>query len=148
EAAGGYPVGIPALAGDFDVNGILGHLSGLLLPGSPSNVEPHRYGGAASKPGTRHDPDRDNAVFRLLPACIEAGLPVLAICRGFPALNAACGGSLHQEVHHSPGLDDHREDKTAPLHGQYGPAHEVSFTPGGLLARITGRSSARVNSVH
>lgn len=148
EAGGGYPVGIPAFDGDFDVNAILGHLSGLLLPGSPSNVEPHRYGGAASKPGTRHDPARDNAVFRLLPACIEAGLPVLAICRGFQELNVAFGGSLHQEVHHIPGLDDHREDKTAPLDVQYGPAHEVRFTPGGLLARITGRSSARVNSVH
>jgi putative glutamine amidotransferase len=148
EGAGGCPVGIPALDGDFDVGGILEHLSGLLLPGSPSNVEPHRYGGPASRPGTRHDPARDNAVFRLLPACIEAGLPVLAICRGFQELNVAFGGSLHQEVHGVPGLNDHREDKTAPLEVQYGPAHDVSFTPGGLLNRLTGRTAARVNSVH
>jgi len=31
---------------------------------------------------------------------------------------------------------------------QYGPSHEVRFTPGGLLERITGGSTARVNSVH
>ncbi|MEK7989111.1 gamma-glutamyl-gamma-aminobutyrate hydrolase family protein, partial [Burkholderia contaminans] len=42
-------------------------------------------------------------------AAIAAGVPVLAVCRGFQELNVACGGTLHQRVHEVPGLADHRE---------------------------------------
>ena len=31
---------------------------------------------------------------------------------------------------------------------QYGPAHPVRLTPGGLLARLAGRAAVTVNSVH
>lgn len=148
EGAGGFPVGIPALADRVDVLEILATVDGLLLTGSPSNVEPRRYGGPPSAPGTLHDPHRDEPALRLIPAAVGAGLPVLAICRGFQEMNVAFGGTLHQAVHEAPGLADHREDKAADLDVQYGPAHEVVFTPGGLLARLTGRSCATVNSLH
>ena len=95
-----------------------------------------------------HDGERDLLAFALIPAAIRVGLPLLAICRGFQELNVAFGGSLHQEVHALPGLGRHREDKAEPLEVQYGPAHEVRFAAGGLLARITARDSAQVNSLH
>ena len=101
--AGGLPLGIPCLGAGFDSPGILDALDGLLLTGSPSNVEPHHYRGAASREGTMHDAERDQLAFALIPAAIRAGLPLLAICRGFQELNVAFGGSLHQEVHKLPG---------------------------------------------
>ena len=60
----------------------------------------------------------------------------------------ALGGSLHQAVHELPGFGTHHEKDEDPLHVQYGPSHEVRFTPEGLLASLTGRGSAVVNSVH
>ncbi|MEJ2534888.1 MAG: gamma-glutamyl-gamma-aminobutyrate hydrolase family protein, partial [Gammaproteobacteria bacterium] len=42
----------------------------------------------------------------------------------------------------------HKENPEDPLEVQYGPAHEVRFAGGGLLARITGVTEARVNSLH
>jgi putative glutamine amidotransferase len=148
RGAGVFPVGIPALADGLDVLEILARVDGLLLTGSPSNVEPTRYGGPPSAPGTLHDPHRDGPALALIPAAVRAGLPLLAICRGFQELNVAFGGSLHQAVHAEPGLADHREDKAAAVDDQYGPAHPVRFMPGGLLARLTGREEAVVNSLH
>jgi gamma-glutamyl-gamma-aminobutyrate hydrolase PuuD len=69
---------------------------GLLLTGSESNVEPHHYGGPASAPGTLHDPNRDATTLPLIPRAVAAGLPVLAICRGFQEMNVAYGGTLGQ----------------------------------------------------
>ena len=42
----------------------------------------------------------------------------------------------------------HKENPDDPLDVQYGPSHNVDFTEGGILQRITGMSSAMVNSVH
>jgi putative glutamine amidotransferase len=74
-------------------------------------------------------------------------LPVLAICRGFQEMNVAYGGTLHQRLHEA-GYIDHREDETAPLDVQYGPAHEVLLEPGGLLRTFAGRDRLQVNSLH
>lgn len=148
HGAGGYPVSVPVLGAEFDVTEILSRLDGLLLTGSPSNVEPGCYNGAASKAGTLHDPDRDRASLKLIPAALRAGLPMLGICRGFQEFNVAFGGTLHQAVHELPGFGNHKEDGSQALEIQYGPSHEVRFTPGGLLERLSGRSGATVNSVH
>jgi putative glutamine amidotransferase len=146
--AGGYPVGIPCLGGDVDVLDVLDSVDGLLLTGSPSNVEPHQYQGPPSEVGTLHDPERDQAALALIPAAVRGGVPLLAICRGFQELNVAFGGSLHQAVHKLPGVGRHREDNGVPVDVEYRPSHEVRFTPGGLLAGMTGTTSAVVNSVH
>ncbi len=148
HGAGGYPVGVPCLGSELDVLEVLDSLDGLLLTGSPSNVQPRRYDGDPSEPDTLEDPARDQAALELIPAAVRAGLPLFAICRGFQELNVAFGGSLHQAVHRVDGLQDHREDKSASLEVQYGPAHRVSFARGGILQRVTGREEAIVNSVH
>jgi len=148
DGAGGYPVALPVLGEDFDVLEVLDRLDALMLTGSPSNVLPALYKGPPSKPGTRHDPERDQAALALIPAAVRAGMPLFAICRGFQEMNVAFGGTLHQAVHELPGFGDHREDSSAPLDDQYAPSHEVRFTPGGLLERISALPSARVNSVH
>ncbi len=148
DGAGARPVILPSLGGDFAVVKLLDRLDGLLLTGSPSNVEPHHYDGPASEPGTWHDPERDLAVLGLIPSALERGLPLFAICRGFQEMNVALGGSLHQKIHAVDGFRNHKENPEDPVAVQYGPAHTVTFEPGGLLRRITGRESATVNSLH
>ncbi|MCL4778371.1 MAG: gamma-glutamyl-gamma-aminobutyrate hydrolase family protein [Gammaproteobacteria bacterium] len=148
HGAGGLPVALPVLGGDFDIRELLGRLDGLLLTGSPSNVEPRRYQGQPLRPGMLHDPERDAAALALIPAVVAAGMPLLAICRGFQEMNVAFGGTLHQAVQELPGFVRHREEAGRPLAEQYAPSHEVRFTAGGLLERLAGHGSARVNSVH
>ena len=142
------PVLIPALGSQIDLASLLEACDGLLLTGSASNVEPHHYGGPASEPGTLHDANRDATTLPLIPRAIAAGLPVLAICRGFQEMNVAYGGSLHQRLHEVAGLLDHREDESTPLDVQYGPAHEVLLEPGGQLRKIAGQDRLQVNSLH
>jgi putative glutamine amidotransferase len=142
------PVLIPALGPELDLAELLDLCDGLLLTGSASNVEPHHYGGPASVPGTLHDASRDATTLPLIPRAIAAGLPVLAICRGFQEMNVAYGGTLHQRLHEVGGFADHREDESMPLEVQYGPAHEVLLEPGGTLANIAGRNRLQVNSLH
>jgi len=142
------PVLIPALGSELDLPSLLDACDALLLTGSASNVEPHHYGGPASRLGTLHDPSRDATTLPLIPRAIASGLPVLAICRGFQEMNVAYGGTLHQLVHEVPDYRDHREDETAPLEVQYGPAHEVLLEPGGALQTMAGRERLEVNSLH
>ena len=146
--ANALPVLIPALGSEIDLPSLLDACDGLLLTGSASNVEPHHYGGPASEPGTLHDPNRDATTLPLIPRAIAAGLPVLAICRGFQEMNVAFGGTLHQRLHEVTGYFDHREDESAALDVQYGPAHEVLLEPGGTLRKIAGQDRLQVNSLH
>jgi len=148
NAAGGAPLLIPALGGGLAVAEMLANLDGLLFTGSPSNVEPHHYGGEASDQGTLHDPHRDATTLPLMRAAIDAGLPVFAVCRGFQEMNVVFGGSLHQKVQDVPGRMDHREDSSQPLEVQYGPAHEVRLRDSGYLQRLLGRDTLEVNSLH
>ena len=63
--AGAIPMMIPALPAPLDVAALAEKLDGLLLTGSPSNVEPHLYQGPASVDGTAHDPARDGTTLPL-----------------------------------------------------------------------------------
>ena len=139
---------LPALGDEGDIEEVLRHLDGVVLPGSPSNVEPHRYAGAPSVPGTLHDPNRDASTLPLIPRAVELGVPLLGICRGFQEMNVAYGGTLLQRVHEVPGHIDHRDDESAELDVQYGPAHEVRLEPGGVLSKLAGVPEIRVNSLH
>lgn len=148
-AAGALPLLVPALGPrELDFDELLDAVDGLLLTGSPSNVEPHHYEGPPSDPGTLHDPERDATTLPLIPRAITAGVPVLGICRGFQEMNVAFGGTLAQKLHELPGRLDHRENEQDPLERQYGPAHEVHLEPGGLLQALAGADAVRVNSLH
>ncbi len=63
-------------------------------------------------------------------------------------MNVAYGGTLCQRLHEVAGYQDHREDETAPLEVQYGPAHEVSLEPGGWLRALATGERLQVNSLH
>jgi len=148
DAAGGAPLLIPSLAEELDFEELLQRLDGLLFTGSPSNVEPHRYEGTPSAPGTLHDPARDATTLPLIRKAVAAGVPVFGICRGFQEMNVAFGGTLHQKLHEVPGHLDHRDDESQPLEVQYGPAHDVTLEPGGVLRSLSTEERVRVNSLH
>ena len=146
--ADALPLLIPSLDPPLAPRDILANVAGLMFTGSPSNVSPSHYGGPNPRRGVKQDKRRDATALPLIRAAIAAGKPVLCICRGFQELNVALGGTLHQHVHEVKGRLDHREDLTAPLDDQYGPAHKVTVAEGGLLARIVSARVFDVNSLH
>ena len=150
--AGGVPLIIPALGardgGGGSIDALVARLDGLMLTGSPSNVEPHHYGRNAFE-GDMSDPDRDATTLPLVRAAVKAGLPILAICRGIQELNVAMGGTLHQKVHEIDGRIDHRSDKTVPHEQRYALRHSVALREGGIVSKLAGgATSVMVNSLH
>jgi putative glutamine amidotransferase len=148
EGSSALPLLIPVLEPALAPEDILAAVDGLLFTGSPSNVAPKLYGGPAPRAGVLQDEYRDSTTMPLLNAAIALGKPVLCICRGFQELNVALGGTLYQHVEEVPGRIDHREDSSAPLAVQYGPAHDVTVEAGGLLAGWVRERSFAVNSLH
>lgn len=148
DGADALPLIIPVLADRLDVDDILAHVDGILLTGSPSNVEPYHYAGTRSDPGTLHDPHRDALTLPLARRVLDAGTPLLAVCRGFQEMVVVLGGTLHQKVHEVPGYHSHKENPADPLEVQYGPSHPVTLVEGGMLQGLAGSSSVMVNSLH
>jgi putative glutamine amidotransferase len=146
--AGALPWIIPASGDALDRDALLDRLDGMVLTGAVSNIEPHRYHGPPSYPGCPHDPARDDTTLPLTPMILERGMPLLAICRGLQELNVALGGTLHQEVHRIAGFVDHRADDDTSLPEKFAPAHAIEVRSGGVLARLVGDRTFRVNSVH
>lgn len=148
EISGVTPLVIPAMAESQDAAQLVGHLDGLLLSGSPSNVHPSRYGEAASEKHRPFDEARDASALPLIERALAVGLPLLGLCRGFQEINVALGGTLHPAVHEIPGRRDHRAPEHPDREVRYGPSHAVHFKPGGTFAAIAGAEEIQVNSVH
>ena len=148
DGSDGVPFLIPAFGDSVSADAILERVDGILLTGSPSNVEPHHYDGEISRPGTMLDPHRDQTTLPLISGALETGVPLLAVCRGFQELSVVLGGSLHQHVHEQPGYHNHRENPDDPLDVQYGPSHEVHLVDGSLLRKLAGQGTVSVNSLH
>jgi putative glutamine amidotransferase len=155
RAVGALPVLIPAFGPELGddasmaaaLDRLLDTLDGVLLTGSPSNVEPHHYG-QTSRPGTAHDAARDATTLPLIRHAIDHAVPLFAICRGLQEVNVALGGSLHQLVHEVDGRRDHRSPKSTDVDVNYAPAHDIDIVEGGLLHRLLGERRVRVNSLH
>lgn len=148
NAAECTPIILPAIGNQQEIETLLNLVDGVLLTGSASNVHPARYGKPLSTPDMYLDEARDASTFPLIRAAIDAGKPLLGICRGFQELNVAYGGTLHQAVHAQENLMDHRE-KTGSLEVQYGPAHLVNLTQQGFLQTLlSGANEITVNSLH
>jgi putative glutamine amidotransferase len=142
HASGALPILLPPVGPDL--LSMLDRLDGLLLDGSPSNVDPSHYGAESLTPD-RHDPARDATTLPLVRAAIARGMPVLAICRGIQELNVAMGGSLHQQVHDVEGRDDHRSGP-GTIDEKFRLKHKVMLS--GAFARLVGSTEIQVNSLH
>lgn len=147
--SGGIPLPLPhvLMSAPNLLEQAMSVLDGLLLTGSPSNIEPWHYGESGSE--ALADPGRDALSFALIRYALAHQMPLLAICRGLQELVVATGGTLHRQLHQIAGLQEHREDEGLSLDQQYAPAHEVWVEPGGLLAPLVSHCEKFwVNSLH
>jgi putative glutamine amidotransferase len=138
----------PSLPGLMSAHELAPRLDGLLLTGSPSNVAPEQYGQDAPDAEGPFDPGRDQMSTALIEAMLELGKPVFGVCRGLQELNVAFGGSLRRDMSCSPDLIAHHAPEHAGFEEMFAHEHEVSLTPGGVLARAFGRDRLSVSSVH
>jgi putative glutamine amidotransferase len=124
---------------------ILEPFDALVLIGG-GDVDPARYGAARHPAVYGVDPDRDDLELALAREAVDAGLPLLAICRGLQVLNVALGGTLHQHLADLLGMGQHGRANTdgTPV------VHDVTVAPASRLAEIAGEAGVftRCTSVH
>lgn len=138
---------IPSLPDLMRADEIVGRLDGVLLTGTPSNVEPSHYGDAAAGEGP-FDPGRDRMMIDLVDAVIAAQRPLFGICRGFQEINVALGGALRRDTSAAEELLRHHAPDGASFDGMFDHRHKVDLVEGGMLAAAYDASSIDVNSVH
>jgi len=140
---------VPALPDLMSPREVAPRLDGLLLTGSPSNVEPARYGQAAAPDAEGpYDAGRDVMTAGLIEAMLVLGKPVFGICRGLQEINVAFGGTLRRDASRQDDLIAHHAPDDATFDAMFAHEHAVSLTAGGLLNRGLGREALSVNSVH
>ncbi len=126
QAAGGLaallPPDVPEAAAET-----VGRLDGLVVAGG-EDVDPRRYGAEPHPRTGVPSPDRDAWELALIEAALDAGLPLLGICRGMQLLNVALGGTLVQHLPDVVGHHGHAESE-----GVFG-RHKVRPVPGTRLA--------------
>jgi putative glutamine amidotransferase len=137
-----------------DIGALIGTVDGVLLTGARANVHPTRFG---CEPDSRHEPydqRRDSVALDLIDACVARGVPVFGVCRGLQEMGVAFGSSLHPEIRELPGRMNHRMPRlpTGEIHPDpeviFADRHDVHLTRGGVFARLLGRETIRVNSLH
>jgi putative glutamine amidotransferase len=134
----------PTRRGDVTLADYAALLDGLVLEGG-SDMWPGSYGESPLRPEWSGDRVRDEYEIALLRAFIDAGKPVLGICRGLQVLNVAFGGTLYQDIStQKPAARAHRD---ASLYDQH--FHAIELAAGTRLASLyPGVTRATVNSVH
>src|SRR5215467_11496318 len=154
EVADALPVMFAGASDITDIGALLAVVDGVLFPGARANVHPARFG---TEPHPAHEPydeNRDALALTLIEACVARGVPIFGICRGLQEMNVAFGGSLHPEIRELPGRMNHRMARleTGEIHPDpaviFGDRHDVRLVSGGTFARILGRETIRVNSLH
>ena len=154
EVAGALPLMFAGTPDITDVEALLEAVDGVLLTGARANVHPTHFG---VEPDPRHEPydhDRDAMALGLVRACVDRGVPLFGICRGFQEMNVAFGGSLHPEIRDIPGRMNHRMPRleNGEVHPDpevvFADRHEVQLASEGSFARLLGCETIRVNSLH
>jgi putative glutamine amidotransferase len=139
---------VPSAPDQMKATEIAARLDGLMLTGSPSNLEPHRYGEAADDAPGPFDAPRDAMTQDLIAAMLDLGRPVFGICRGFQEINVAFGGSLRRDVSAPNAPIAHHAADDVGFDAMFDHIHPVTLTPGGVLAQRYGQDQLMVNSVH
>jgi putative glutamine amidotransferase len=92
---GGEPIEVSA-EGESAAD-IVARVGGVMLVGG-GDVDPALYGEAPHATYDKAEEGRDAFEIALAKAAVEAGKPLLAICRGMQVLNVAMGGTLVQDI--------------------------------------------------
>jgi putative glutamine amidotransferase len=137
---------IPSLPDLMTAAEVAPRLDGILLTGSPSNVEGVRYG--SDDGDGPFDAGRDEVALGMIEAMIGRAKPVFGICRGFQEINVALGGTLRRDVSSNPELLPHHAPDGTGFDAMFDHHHRVALTEGGILSRVYQRPELEVNSVH
>ncbi|MBS1229373.1 MAG: Glutamine amidotransferase class-I:Peptidase [Proteobacteria bacterium] len=119
------------------------YLDGLILQGG-ADINPQSYGEKALRPEWAGDKVRDAYEMELLHEFMEAGKPVLGICRGAQLINVALGGTLYQDI------ASQIETAGAHVHPDYDRhSHEIVWdSRSGLANLYPGVGGGAVVSIH
>jgi putative glutamine amidotransferase len=137
-----------------DIDALLEVVDGVLLTGARANVHPTRFGVEPHASYEPYDEPRDALALELVKTCVERGVPLLGVCRGFQEIAVTFGSTLHPEIRELPGRMNHRMPRleNGEIHPDqdviYGDRHDVRLTPGGAFAALLGSETIRVNSLH
>ncbi len=148
EVCGGMPLIVPSDPKYVSVEELMAVCHGFVFTGGRPNVHPEEYGEQETPAHGDFDRARDGVALPLIRACVEAGLPVLAICRGFQELNVAFGGSLYPEIRELPGRDNHRMPPDGTMDEKFAMRHVVTVNDGGPFHRVFGNTQVMTNSLH
>lgn len=148
EVADCLPLIVPADPHFVTVGELMDRCDGFLLTGGRPNVHPSEYGEEETEAHGTFDRCRDAITLPLIRACVERGQPFLGVCRGFQEVNVALGGTLWPEIRDLPGRMNHRMPPDGTLDEKFALRHKVSFTPGGVFARLMGADEVMTNSLH
>jgi putative glutamine amidotransferase len=141
-AAGGVAVMVPLSDSPARVAQLVANCEGVLLPGSPADVNPQKYGEDAIADCNPSDSAREAVDELLLQDASNLYKPLLGICYGFQALNVWRGGTL---IQHVKSAVNHAAGRAA------GEAHTIEIDAKSRLRRILGlasRNTLSVNSSH
>jgi putative glutamine amidotransferase len=139
---------IPAMPELMRAREVAPRLDGLLLTGSPSNLDPKRYGQLVDDAPGPFDPERDEMTARMVEAMLELGKPVFGICRGFQELNVAFGGTLRRDMAEHPDLIAHHAPEDWSFNQYFDHVHPVKLEEGGILKAAYKRDELDIVSVH
>ena len=124
-------------------------LDAFVLPGSPADVDPARYGEPRHAGTKTLDADRDRTDSAILTHAMEAHKPVLAICYGCQILNVHQGGSLVQDIpSEKPGSHAHGKTDLAASATTKDLEHPATLAEASTLQKLAGATEVRINSSH
>lgn len=126
--SGGEPVAIDLSASLAEVRAVAASCDGVLLPGSPADVDPALYGAERDPASAAADPAREAVDYLLLDHAERHGKPVLGICYGVQLLNVWRGGTLVQDL--APLPVNHEAGSKVAI------AHTAQIAPASLLASL------------
>src|SRR5262245_15704028 len=147
--AGGEPVYVSLASEEAELRQQLAGLDGFVLPGSPADVDPARYGESRHTKTVTVDPDRDRTDSVLLEYALAAHKPVLAICYGCQILNVHQGGTLVQDIpSERPETEPHGKTDLAANASKGDLEHNATLAAASRLKNLAGTESVRINSSH
>jgi len=131
---------------------LLPMLDAFVLPGSPADIEPARYGAVNQGLSAPPDPAREETDRAILNHAFAERKPVLAICYGCQLLNVYLGGTLIQDLEAETGTKTpHQKKDLAPqskTEPKEDPAHSATFESESRLSALAESSQVIINSSH
>jgi len=134
--AGGEPVAIPLDLSPREAADLINTCHGVLLPGSPADVNPQKFGQERDPATSPADPAREAVDELLIQDAHNLYKPLLCICFGTQSLNVWRGGTLIQDL--APVPVNH------PAGRQVAVAHTAAIPADSVLGGIVPRDEAPV----